>query len=110
MMADRMRARSGCDSVDLRVNFSRYKCFLIDVTEPKVSETNPSGAAPLPRLHAPSIFSWAEPVKSQTNMRKSLTIVFSLLVVSVLLLTAFAGGPVFWRVNTRAEIEKGDAQ
>ena len=34
----------------------------------------------------------------------------SLCLASLLLVTAFAGGPLFWRVNTRAEIERGDAQ
>ncbi|MBO0721240.1 MAG: hypothetical protein J2P41_10475, partial [Blastocatellia bacterium] len=26
------------------------------------------------------------------------------------IISAFAGGPVFWRINTRAEVEKGDAR
>ncbi len=43
-------------------------------------------------------------------MQKSLTSLLSLCLASLLIVIAFAGGPVFWRVNTRAEIEKGDAQ
>ncbi|MFN0124213.1 MAG: hypothetical protein ACKV2V_27250 [Blastocatellia bacterium] len=42
----------------------------------------------------------------QTHPRLSIAVIFLLF----LLLTAYAGGPVFWRVNTRAEIEKGDIQ
>ena len=43
-------------------------------------------------------------------MRKLPTSLLSLCLAVLLIVTAFAGGPVFWRVNTRAEIEKGDAQ
>jgi hypothetical protein len=46
-------------------------------------------------------------------MRKTLFTLLSLSVISAFLLTGIfttsASGPVFWRVNTRAEIEKGDA-
>lgn len=42
-------------------------------------------------------------------MRKTLLALFSLSVVSTFMFTASASGPVFWRVNTRAEVEKGDA-
>jgi hypothetical protein len=34
---------------------------------------------------------------------------FSLCLVFLFIITAFAGGPMFWRVSTRADIEKGDA-
>jgi hypothetical protein len=43
-------------------------------------------------------------------MRKTLFVVISLCVVSFWIVSVSAGGPVFWRVNTRAEIEKGDAK
>jgi hypothetical protein len=42
-------------------------------------------------------------------MKKLFTIIFPFLLASSLLMTAFAGGPVFWRISTRADIEKGDA-
>lgn len=42
-------------------------------------------------------------------MRKTLLTLFALSVVSTFIYTASASGPVFWRVNTRAEVEKGDA-
>ena len=42
-------------------------------------------------------------------MRKILLFLFSLCLASQLIFTTSASGPVFWRVNTRAEIEKGDA-
>lgn len=42
-------------------------------------------------------------------MRKTLLTFLSLFIISMLIFTASASGPVFWRVNTRAEIEKGDA-
>jgi hypothetical protein len=48
--------------------------------------------------------------KRKNLMRKSLTISFVLLIlIAGYAVTALAVGPVFWRVNTRAEIEKGDA-
>ncbi len=44
-------------------------------------------------------------------MRRTSYLLFSLLLLSVLMITrSDAGGPVFWRVNTRAEIERGDAK
>ncbi len=43
-------------------------------------------------------------------MRKLLLIAFSLCIVSLGVFTSSASGPVFWRVNTRAEVEKGDAR
>ena len=43
-------------------------------------------------------------------MRKTLLSVFLLILFSPFLFSASATGPVFWRVNTRAEIEKGDAR
>ncbi len=43
-------------------------------------------------------------------MRKSFLVSFSFLFVSFWIVSVSAGGPVFWRVNTRAEIEKGDAR
>ncbi len=42
-------------------------------------------------------------------MRKTLLTFLSLFIISMLIFTASASGPVFWRVNTRAEVEKGDA-
>lgn len=42
-------------------------------------------------------------------MRKTITSFLSLFLLSLLIITSFAGGPVFWRVSTRADIEKGDA-
>lgn len=44
-------------------------------------------------------------------MRKSfLTLLTFTLSLSFLLISTSASGPIFWRVNTRAEIEKGDAK
>jgi hypothetical protein len=43
-------------------------------------------------------------------MRKPITFTVSLCLLSLTLAAAFAGGPVFWRVATRADIERGDAQ
>jgi hypothetical protein len=44
-------------------------------------------------------------------MRKTFILTLFLCVAFfITVLGAMAGGPVFWRVNTRAEIEKGDAQ
>ena len=42
-------------------------------------------------------------------MKKTPTLFFALLFILVFVITTFAGGPVFWRVSTRADIEKGDA-
>ncbi|MDQ3013672.1 MAG: hypothetical protein M3X11_23575, partial [Acidobacteriota bacterium] len=44
------------------------------------------------------------------RMRKTFLLVFSLFFISQLIFAVSASGPVFWRVNTRAEVEKGDAQ
>ncbi len=43
-------------------------------------------------------------------MRKPIFILSSLCLIFSWIASASAGGPVFWRVNTRAEVEKGDAQ
>lgn len=43
-------------------------------------------------------------------MSRTSILLCSLCLASLLIVTAFAGGPVFWHVNTRAEIERGDAQ
>lgn len=43
-------------------------------------------------------------------MHKPSTFTLSLCLLSLLLAVALAGGPVFWRVATRADIEKGDAR
>lgn len=43
-------------------------------------------------------------------MRKSLTLALFLSIASYGLYSASAGGPIFWRINTRAEVEKGDPQ
>ncbi|MGE0882743.1 MAG: hypothetical protein AB7P14_04315 [Blastocatellales bacterium] len=43
-------------------------------------------------------------------MRKTFLAIFSLFIIGGSILAVSAGGPVFWRVNTRAEVEKGDAQ
>lgn len=43
-------------------------------------------------------------------MRKTILVFLSLCFISFWIVSASAGGPVFWRVNTRAEIEKGDAK
>ncbi len=42
-------------------------------------------------------------------MKRIITLACSLIFTSSILITAFAGGPVFWRISTRADIEKGDA-
>ncbi|MDX2029515.1 MAG: hypothetical protein SF339_02530 [Blastocatellia bacterium] len=42
-------------------------------------------------------------------MRKYFLLALSLSGLFIWILSVSAGGPVFWRVNTRAEIEKGDA-
>ncbi len=44
------------------------------------------------------------------KMRKTLVGLLSFISISFWIASASAGGPVFWRVNTRAEIEKGDAR
>lgn len=41
-------------------------------------------------------------------MKKIITSIFPLCLFSIFF-TALAGGPVFWRISTRADIEKGDA-
>src|SRR5499425_3209644 len=46
----------------------------------------------------------------QTLMRKTFLVFLSFISISSWIVSATAGGPVFWRVNTRAEIEKGDAR
>src|SRR5215831_19248636 len=47
----------------------------------------------------------------QTLMRKTFLAFLSFTSISYWIISASAaGGPVFWRVNTRAEIEKGDAR
>jgi hypothetical protein len=43
-------------------------------------------------------------------MRKTFLVFISFISISSWIASASAGGPVFWRVNTRAEIEKGDAR
>jgi sugar lactone lactonase YvrE len=43
-------------------------------------------------------------------MSRTSAFLLSLCLASSLIVTTLAGGPVFWRVNTRAEIEKGDAE
>jgi hypothetical protein len=43
-------------------------------------------------------------------MRKTFLVFLSFISISFWIVSASAGGPVFWRVNTRAEIEKGDAR
>ncbi len=43
-------------------------------------------------------------------MRKTLLALFSFSIISLSIFAVSASGPVFWRVNTRAEVEKGDAQ
>lgn len=43
-------------------------------------------------------------------MRKLSLFVLSFSLASLFILTTFAGGPVFWRVATRADIERGDSQ
>jgi len=43
-------------------------------------------------------------------MRKTFLVILSLCSISLWIFSASASGPAFWRVNTRAEVEKGDAQ
>jgi hypothetical protein len=43
-------------------------------------------------------------------MRKTFLVFLSFVSISFWIASASAGGPVFWRVNTRAEIERGDAR
>jgi hypothetical protein len=43
-------------------------------------------------------------------MRKTFLVFLSLISISFWIVSVSAGGPVFWRVNTRAEIERGDAR
>ncbi|HEY7182291.1 MAG TPA: hypothetical protein VIC84_12770 [Blastocatellia bacterium] len=43
-------------------------------------------------------------------MRKTFLVFLSFISISFWIVSVSAGGPVFWRVNTRAEIEKGDAR
>jgi hypothetical protein len=42
--------------------------------------------------------------------RTFLILLLSILIVTGGIFSASAGGPVFWRINTRAEVEKGDAR
>jgi hypothetical protein len=42
-------------------------------------------------------------------MKNNISILALLLACTFFLVSAFAGGPVFWRIGSRAEIEKGDA-
>lgn len=42
-------------------------------------------------------------------MRKTFLSLLTLSLISTYIFTVSASGPVFWRVNTRAEVEKGDA-
>ncbi|HEU0184655.1 MAG TPA: hypothetical protein VFS27_05030 [Blastocatellia bacterium] len=43
-------------------------------------------------------------------MRKSFLVFLSFISITFWIVSASAGGPVFWRINTRAEIERGDAR
>jgi sugar lactone lactonase YvrE len=43
-------------------------------------------------------------------MRKTFPALFFIFVISLSIFAVSASGPLFWRVNTRAEVEKGDAQ
>jgi hypothetical protein len=43
-------------------------------------------------------------------MRKTFLVLSSFISISFWIVSVSAGGPVFWRVNTRAEIERGDAR
>lgn len=43
-------------------------------------------------------------------MRKSFYLLLPFAILTFGIISAFAGGPVFWRINTRAEVEKGDAR
>jgi outer membrane protein assembly factor BamB len=43
-------------------------------------------------------------------MRKTFLVFLSFISISIWIVSASAGGPIFWRVNTRAEIERGDAR
>src|SRR5688572_17172776 len=45
-----------------------------------------------------------------TTMRRTFLILLSLSIFTFGIMTATASGPVFWRINTRAEVEKGDAR
>jgi len=43
-------------------------------------------------------------------MHKTFPLLLSLFFISLMIITVSAGGPVFWRVSTRTEVEKGDAR
>ena len=43
-------------------------------------------------------------------MHRTSLAILSLSLTALMVVTAGAGGPVFWRVNTRAEVERGDAR
>src|SRR5262245_21808380 len=43
-------------------------------------------------------------------MRKTFLVLFSFISILFWIASASAGGPVFWRVNTRPDIEKGEAK
>jgi len=43
-------------------------------------------------------------------MRKTFLVFLSFISISIWIVSASAGGPIFWRVNTRAEIERGDVR
>jgi hypothetical protein len=43
-------------------------------------------------------------------MRKTFLVFLSFISISFWIVSASAGGPVFWRINTRSEIERGDAR
>jgi hypothetical protein len=43
-------------------------------------------------------------------MRKTFLVFFSIIFILFWIVSVSAGGPVFWRINTRAEIERGDAR
>src|SRR5215510_5159193 len=42
--------------------------------------------------------------------RTFLILLLSFLTITVGIFSASAGGPIFWRINTRAEVERGDAR
>ncbi len=42
-------------------------------------------------------------------MKKLFTLISPFILVSSIFVAAVAGGPIFWRISTRADIEKGDA-
>src|ERR1044071_6140708 len=44
------------------------------------------------------------------RMPKTFPALFFIFILSLSVFAVSASGPVFWRVNTRAEVEKGDAQ